>query len=144
LTLLLFGISYYAESQARQILIKLDEQKIRESEAIKQLQDLQRIAPDNPVVLNLLDVVEEHQEAQRIAELMELGHFEEAIIKAKQSRHQRLRHKVALWCLDIFIKGLENKSLPLEILKELAIWAYELDPNNPDCEYIYNEIYRRF
>jgi hypothetical protein len=132
--------SFFAELKVRQIATNLEEETINEGEAIEQLKQLKSLDPDNPMILTLLEIVQQRQELLEIYKLIDSGRFEDAIIRTKQSTDGSLRNKVAHLCLEILLDGLKNQSFSIEEVQQLALWAYQLDPEDADCLHIYQSL----
>jgi hypothetical protein len=132
--------SFVTQLKVRQISTNLEQETINEAEAIQQLKQLEKSDPDNPLILNLLEIVQQRQELLEIWTLIDSGKFEEAIIRAKQSKDSSLKNKVAHLCLEILLEGLKNQTFSLAEAQKLALWAYQLDPEDDHCLHIYQSL----
>ena len=135
--------SYFAEFKARKIAEKLSEETISNRQGLNELREIQNIDKNNPVVLELIKVVETIQESQKIDNLLEQGKFEEAIRVAKLSSDENIRFKVAELCLEIIFKQLQSDDVSYEAIQALnlfAQWAYELCPYEPTFVPVYRQL----
>lgn len=129
--------SYLAEYKAEEVREKLDNQKITNKKALEQLKQIKKIDTDNPIVIDLIEVIEFNQEIEEVDKLLKNNQFEKAVKRAKQSDSQRIRSVVAEICIDILIKGFQNRELGFDSIYNLGLWAYELCPNDPNVQEIY-------
>ncbi|MBD2354916.1 peptidase M, neutral zinc metallopeptidase site [Tolypothrix sp. FACHB-123] len=129
--------SYLAEYKAEKIREQIHQQKISLSQALKDLQEIKKIDAQNPIVLDLMEMIEFQQEIQVIEKLLKNNQFEKAVKLAKHSQQQRIRHLVADICLDILLKGFQNGDLNIEDIANLGQWAYELCPDAENVQKIY-------
>lgn len=134
------GRSYFAECKARKVAQKIGDEKISIQQGLKELKEIQNIDPNNPLALDLIEKVEIAQEEENIDRLMRQDRFEEAVRQAKRSRHESIRFMVAEICIDILLKGAENRSLSFELMHQLGHWAYELCPHEPAFMPLYSEL----
>lgn len=132
--------SYLAEYKTEKIRENLVNEKINLKTALKELNEIKSIDSNNPVLLDLIENVEVAQEAEEIEKLLNNDNFEEAVKRAKRSRHDRIRYMVAEICIDILLKGAEKNRLPYDMIRQLGRWAYELCPNEPAFKPIYIEL----
>ena len=132
--------SYFAECKARKIGQQLAKEEISPQNALSKLREIQNIDPNNYVVLDLINRLQMAQEIERIYKLMEENRFEEAVRIAKRSSHERIHFMVAETCLEILLKGVESRSLPVEAMLKLGNWAYELCPHEPAFRPLYREL----
>ncbi|NJO98803.1 MAG: hypothetical protein HC764_24700 [Pleurocapsa sp. CRU_1_2] len=51
-----------------------------------------------------------------------------------------IRFRLAEIFVDALLKGLENRSLSVEEMQQLAQWAYELCPREPAFQEIYSSL----
>ena len=132
--------SYLAEFKSAQVEEKLAKKTIGTSQAIKELNEIKKIDEHNPVVIDLVKRVEFNQELEKIDQLLKKNQFEEAVRLAKRSNYERIRCIVAEICLEILIKGVESRQLPLEMVHQLGRWAKELCPYEPAFQEIYRSL----
>ncbi|MDB9378590.1 peptidase M, neutral zinc metallopeptidase site, partial [Nodularia sphaerocarpa CS-585A2] len=132
--------SYLAEYKAEQIREQVSEEQISLDKALIQLQELQKIDPQNPIVLDLISRVKFQQELKSIEKLIRSNKFEVAVQRAKISNHQRIRTIVAEICIDILLKAIENRDLEFEDIYQLGSWAYSLCPDEPGYQEIYHSL----
>ena len=129
--------SYLAEYQAEQIREQLVAEKIQESTALQKLEEIKRIDPKNPVVLDLIDRVEITQDNRKIDALIKANKLEEAVQQAKRSRHDKIRHNLTEFFVKIFVEGFKSGELTFEDISKLGSWIYELCPEDPIVQEIY-------
>jgi hypothetical protein len=129
--------SYLAEYKAEKIREQVAEKNISLDKALKELQEIQKIDSQNPIVLDLIQRFEFQQQIEVVNKLLENNKFEEAVIFAKKSHHQRIRNIVADICLAILVKGFQNRDLGFEDISNLGRWAYELCPEEENVQEVY-------
>ena len=128
---------YYVEQKADQIRERLADEKISKSQGRRELEKLQKIDDQNPVVLDLLKVIKRSEEAEEISRLLEKPDLEAAVRKARSSDDERLRYMVAEICIKILLEGLKNDNLYREDIIKLARYAYSLCPDELEFHPIY-------
>lgn len=133
--------SYLAEYKAEQVREQLASEKISNQKALQELQALKQIDAQNSVVLDLIERVEFNQQIEEIKQLFNNNKFEEAVNRARQSRHERIRHIVAEFLIDGLVNAVNsgNADSP-EIIQQLGRWAYELCPNEPAFQEVYRQL----
>lgn len=129
--------SYLAEYKAEQIREQIANEQISPAIALRELQKIKEIDNQNPIVIDLIQRIEFNQELELIENLLKNNQFEEAVQRAKKSQHQRLRNIVSDICVDILIKGFQNRDLGFEDIYQLGYWAYELCPDDPNVQEVY-------
>ncbi|MEH2112600.1 hypothetical protein [Nostoc sp.] len=129
--------SYLAEYKAEQIREQIANEQISSATALRELQKIKEIDNQNPIVIDLIQRIEFNQELELIENLLKNNQFEEAVQRAKKSQHQRLRNIVSDICVDILIKGFQNRDLGFEDIYQLGHWAYELSPDDPNVQEVY-------
>ncbi|MFW6295947.1 MAG: tetratricopeptide repeat protein [Halothece sp.] len=129
--------TYLAGLKAEEVRKQFDDKKITIQQALKQLHELQKFDPNNPIVKELIDFLDFAQEAEEIDRLMNRNQFSEAVMLAKRSNNQKIRFGVAKICIDILIESAESRKLPPDAIQQLGRWAYELCPNEPAFQEIY-------
>ncbi|QMS89362.1 peptidase M, neutral zinc metallopeptidase site [Nostoc edaphicum CCNP1411] len=129
--------SYLAEYKAEQIREQIANEQISSATALKELQKLKEIDNQNPIVIDLIERIEFNQELELIDKLLKNNKFEEAVQRAKESQHQRIRNIVSDIFVEILIKGFQNRDLGFEDIYQLGYWAYELCPDDPNVQEIY-------
>ncbi|MDJ0594349.1 MAG: hypothetical protein QNJ72_30965 [Pleurocapsa sp. MO_226.B13] len=132
--------SYFAECKARKVAEKLSNETISYQQGLKELQKIKDIDPNNSVTLNLIETIEIDLELQEIDRLWQQSLYEEAVRRAKRSRHEQVRFKVAEVCVDILLKGAQSGNLPFEVMHQLGQWTYELCPREPAFMPIYRQL----
>lgn len=132
--------SYLAEYKAEEIRKKIVEEELSLNKALPQLKELTKIDASNPVVLDLIKIIEVAQEMEEIQQLLKRDQFEEAVARAKRSGHDKIRYWMAEICLEILLKGVEKKQLSFTFVLQLGRWAYELCPNDPNFKLIYRQL----
>lgn len=139
------SISYLAEYNAEQVREQLASEKITTQKALQELQALKQIDAQNPVVLDLIERVEFNQQIEEIQKLFNGRQIEQAVNRAKQSRHERVRHIVAEYLIDGLVNAVNsgNADSP-EIIQQLGRWAYELCPNEPAFQEVYRQLRLRY
>jgi hypothetical protein len=80
------------------------------------------------------------QELAEIHKLMEKDRFDEALRKAKNSEHQHIRYYLAEFFISTLIKGLQSGQMPIELVHQLAGYAYELCPDEEQYQEIYETL----
>lgn len=130
--------AYLAEYKAEEIRENVVNQKITNKQALKQLEQIEQIDADNPIVVDLVEGIKFNQEIEEIDKLLKNDNLEKAVNRAKQSGNQRIRSIVAEICIDILIKGFKSRELGFDSISSLGLWAYELCPDDPNAEDIYN------
>lgn len=130
--------SYLAEYKAEKIREQIYQKQISLSEALKQLQEIKKIDVQNPIVLDLIEMIQFQQEIAVIEKLLKSNQFDKAVKLAKQSQQQRIRYIVAEICIDILLKGFQNGELSIAEISNLGQWAYELCPEQENVKKIYN------
>lgn len=129
--------SYLAEYKAEQIREQIANEQISLATALRELQRIIEIDNQNPIVIDLIQRIEFKQELELIENLLKNNRFEEAVQCAKKSQHQRIRNIVSDICIEILIKGFQNRDLGFEDIYELGYWAYELCPDDPNVQEVY-------
>ncbi|MEH2194633.1 MAG: peptidase M, neutral zinc metallopeptidase site [Nostoc sp.] len=129
--------SYLAEYKAEQIREQIANEQISPAIALRELQKIKEIDNQNPIVIDLIQRIEFNQELELIENLLKNNQFEEAVQHANKSQHQRLRNIVSDICVDILIKGFQNRDLGFEDIYQLGYWAYELCPDDPNIQEVY-------
>ncbi|MEH1857952.1 MAG: hypothetical protein V7L21_08125 [Nostoc sp.] len=129
--------SYLAEYKAEQIREQIANEQLSLATALRELQKLKEIDNQNPVVIDLIQRIEFKQELELIENLLKNNQFEEAVQRAKKSQHQRIRNIVSDICVEILIKGFQNRDLGFEDIYQLGYWAYELCPDDPNVQEVY-------
>ena len=132
--------NYFAEQSAIQVGLKIDDKKISLQQGLDELRAIRNnIDRNNTTTLNLIETAEIQLELEKIDRAMQ-QEFKRAIAIAKQSRHERVRFRVAEVCIDILLKGAEEGSLNFDGMYQLAQWASELCPQEPAFMPIYNKL----
>lgn len=129
--------SYLAEYKAEKIREQVAEKKISLEQGLKELQEIQKNDSQNPVVIDLIQRIKFQQEIEVINKLLESNKFEEAVKFAKKSHHPRIRSIVADICLEILVKGFQNRDLGFDDIYNLGQWAYELCPEEENVQEVY-------
>ncbi|NJK58425.1 MAG: peptidase M, neutral zinc metallopeptidase site [Pleurocapsa sp. SU_5_0] len=134
------GRSYFAECKARKVAQNLDNKKISLQEGLNELHEIRNIDSNNSFTLDLIKKVEFSLEAEKIDRFIKQNNFEGAINLAKRSDNEMIRFRLAEIFVDALLKGLENRSLSVEEMQQLAQWAYELCPREPAFQEIYSSL----
>ncbi|MEH2081686.1 MAG: peptidase M, neutral zinc metallopeptidase site [Nostoc sp.] len=129
--------SYLAEYKAEQIREQIANEQLSLATGLRELQKLKEIDNQNPVVIDLIQRIEFQQELELIENLLKNNQFEEAVQRAKKSQAQRIRNIVSDICVEILIKGFQNRDLGFEDIYQLGYWAYELCPDDPNVQEVY-------
>ncbi|BAY27692.1 hypothetical protein NIES2100_75170 [Calothrix sp. NIES-2100] len=129
--------SYLAEYKAEKIREQISQGKISLSKALKDLEEIKKNDSQNPIVLDLIEMIEFQQEIEGIENLIKNNQLEAAVTRAKQSQLQRIRYIVAEICVDILMKGFKKGDLSFEEIYNLGQWAYELCPDEKTVQNIY-------
>ncbi len=129
--------SYLAEYQAEQIREQLVAETIQETTALQKLEQIKRIDPKNPVVIDLIDRLEIIQDARKVDELVKAHKLEQAVQQAKRSRHQKVRDNLTEFFVKVFIEGFKSGELKFEDIVKLGGWIYELSPEDSTVQEIY-------
>lgn len=132
--------SYYAEQKAIQIAQKLDDKKISFQQSLNELKELQKIDPDNSLILDLIEKVEFNLELEKINRLWQNGKYEEAIKFARRSRNEKIRFRMAECCINVILEIAGSSNPNFDIMLQLAKWAYELCPHEPAFKPIYSKL----
>ncbi|MGB3754824.1 MAG: peptidase M, neutral zinc metallopeptidase site, partial [Rivularia sp. (in: cyanobacteria)] len=132
------AISYLAEYKAEEIREKLVNQQITNNQALEQLEKIKQIDDSNPIVVDLIEKIQFNQEIEQIEKLLQNNQFEDAVKRAKKSSNPRIRSVVAEICIDILVKGFQNRELGFDNIYKLGLWAYELCPDDANVQEIYN------
>ena len=130
--------SYLAEYKAEEIREKLVNQQITNKQALEQLEKIKQIDTDNPIVVDLIEKIQFNQEIEQVEKLLQNNQFEDAVKRAKKSSNPRIRSVVAEICIDILVKGFQNRELGFDNIYKLGLWAYELCPDDANVQEIYN------
>ncbi len=88
----------------------------------------------------MIDNIEIAQAMQEIFDLLKRDLLSEAVSRAKSSKHQQVRLRLAEIYIDILIKGAETRSMPSELIYQLGRYAYELCPNEPTFQEVYRQL----
>ncbi|MEH2245019.1 hypothetical protein [Nostoc sp.] len=102
-----------------------------------ELQKIQEIDNQNPIVIDLIERIEFNRELELIDNLLKNNKFEEVVQRPNKSQYQRLRNIVSDICVEILIKGFQNRDLGFEDIYQLGYWAYELCPDDPNVQEVY-------
>ncbi|AIE73215.1 MULTISPECIES: hypothetical protein [unclassified Synechocystis] len=130
--------SYLAEYKAEAIRQQWAKDKISNDSALENFNQLKKIDPHNPVVLELCQKVKDYQDAQKFDKLIKAGNVEGLVNFAKNSSNPKIRFAAAELFIDIAIKGAENRSMDADGIRQLGKWAYEIAPHEP----AFREFYR--
>ncbi|AFZ15171.1 hypothetical protein Cri9333_4388 [Crinalium epipsammum PCC 9333] len=137
--------SYLAEYKAEAIREKLAKEKIKPSQALKDLEQVKKIDPNNPVVNALLEQVEIHKQLEEIEALFKRGEYEQMVNKAKYSRNARVKYIVAEFLVEILVEGVNNSTIrEPDLIRQLGRWAYEICPNEPAFQEVYRSLGLRY
>ncbi len=137
--------SYLAEYKSEAIREKLAKEKIKPTQALKDLEQVKKIDPNNPVVNGLLEQVETHKELEDIDNLFQQGNYERVVYKAKSSKNARVKYIVADLFINMLLKGVEKYSLrDPELIRQLGRWAYEICPHEPAFQEVYRSLGLRY
>ncbi len=137
--------SYLAEYKAEQIREKLAKEQITFSQASQELKALKQIDAQNSIVIDLIERVELSQELEEIQRLFSNRQYEEAVRRAKRSRHERVRYSVAEFIIDILVNAVNSGNLDNpEVMQQLGRWAYEICPNEPAFQEVYCTLRLRY
>ncbi|MGB3205691.1 MAG: hypothetical protein WBB28_11940, partial [Crinalium sp.] len=137
--------SYLAEYKSEAIREKLAKEKIKPTQALKDLEEVKKIDPKNPVVNALLEQVETHKELEDIDDLFKRGKYEQMVNKAKSSRNPRVKYIVAEFLVEILVEKTNNYTLTEpELILQIGRWAYEICPNEPAFQNVYHSLGLRY
>ncbi len=137
--------SYLAEYKSEAIRKKLAKEKIKPTQALKDLEQVKKIDPNNPVVNALIEQVETHKELEDIEELLKRGKYEQMVNKAKSSRNPRVKYIVAEFLVEILVEKTNNYTLTEpELILQIGRWAYEICPNEPAFQNVYHSLGLRY
>lgn len=95
------------------------------------------LCPDDPFVEEIYHF---SQELKEIEDLMKRDRFDEAIRRAKYSKHTYIQDYVADFFMMVILKGMKNQNMSFELMRQLGQWAYELCPNEPNYQLIYQQL----
>jgi hypothetical protein len=132
------AVSYLAEYKAEEIRQKLTNKQISPSQAQQKLQELTNIDSNNPVVNDIIENLEIDQEIEEIHRLFKNRQHAEMIRKARNSKRDRVRYIIAEFFIDALIEKMkEGNSNDPEIILQLGRWAYQICPDAPTFQEIY-------
>jgi len=133
--------SYLAEYKAEQLREKLVNEQISTEKALWELQEIKQIDEHNPIVLDLIDTVEFHQEIKEINRLFMSHQLEEMVRRARRSHHKRVQYAVAEFFINMLMDCVKTGKLnsPEEI-QQLGRWAYEICPHQPAFQEVYRSL----
>lgn len=86
------------------------------------------------------EVYELSQKFNKVHDLMKRENFDEAVRYAKYSNCDPLKNYLADFFILKLINGLETRRIPFDVICQLARWAYELCPNRPEYQKIYQDL----
>lgn len=133
--------SYLAEYKAEELREKLANEQISLEKALRELQEIKKIDEHNPIVKDLIENVEVAQELKEIHRLFGNNQYEAMVTRAKRTRHERVRFIVAEFFIEILVAGVSNGNLNnLEVVLQLGRWAYEICPNEPAFQEVYQSL----
>ena len=137
--------NYYVEHQASKIGLEVDDGIINFQQGLSQLKDLEKIDPGNSFAADIIKTLEVNLQLEKINHLWQQNKYEEAVIFAKSSNHEKVRFAVAEVCLEIVLHILQNESITNESLNSMQTithWAYELCPQEPSFQPVYSHLKR--
>lgn len=128
---------YLAEYKAEQVREEVASQKISKQQALQKLERIKLIDAENPVVLDLIQRIEDALSLEVIEEFLDENNLEGAVNYAKKNGKAKIKNVVADVCVDILIDGFKTRKLGFEDIYHLGRWAYELCPDDPSIQEIY-------
>jgi len=132
--------SYLAEYKTEVIREQWAKDKISDDSALDQLNQLKKIDPHNPFVLELYERVLDYKERTKFDDLMKAQEYERAINFAKNASSPRVRFSAAETFIQIALKMADDQSSEFDTIRQLGKWAYEIAPHEP----AFQEFYRVF
>lgn len=132
--------SYLAEYKAKVIVTQLAQKSISEAKALEQLNELKQLDIDNPIVTALVDEIEFKQEARELDRLLSQNKIDEAVRRAKRSRHEQIRTEMLNLLVNILNEGIQSNRLRGDDLYRLVKWAHEISPSCPDLQILYRRL----
>ena len=132
--------SYLSEYKAEEIREKLINQKISCQQALKQLREIPKIDATNPIVIDLIERVEYQQEIEDIQKLFNEQRYDQAIKKAKYSHHQQVKFSVAKFLIESLVESVKKELADYQIIQQLGQWAYEICPDEPAFQQVYQNL----
>ena len=137
--------SYFAEYKAQQIREKLVAEQITDEKAIRELEEIKRLDPQNPVVLDLIERVEIAKEIKEIDRLLKNRDLDEMVRQASRSRHEQVRYVAAEFFIDILLEAVNSgKVYDFDEIRQLGRWAYQICPDAPQFQEIYRSLGLRY
>ncbi|WP_199246412.1 hypothetical protein [[Phormidium] sp. ETS-05] len=86
------------------------------------------------------EIYELSQKFNKVHDLMKWNNFDQAVRYAKYSNCDPLKNYLADFFILKLINGLETRQIPFDVIRQLARWAYELCPNRPEYQKIYQDL----
>ncbi|AUS99873.1 peptidase M, neutral zinc metallopeptidase site [Nostoc sp. CENA543] len=129
--------AYLAEYKAEQVREELRNKQISNQKALQKLERVKLIDAENPIVLDLIQVIEDFIALDKIQELLEKNDFAGAVNYAQQNGQPKVKARLAEYYIDILIDGFKSRNLGFGNIADLGRWAYELCPDHPKVQDIY-------
>ncbi|WP_066382480.1 tetratricopeptide repeat protein [Anabaena sp. CA = ATCC 33047] len=129
--------AYLAEYKAEQVREEVANEKITKQQALEKLERIKLIDVENPIVLDLMQSIENAIALDAIKVFFDKNDLEGAVRYAKQNGQTKVKNIVAEICIDILIDGFKTRKLGFRDIYELGSWAYELNPENPTVRQMY-------
>lgn len=133
--------NYFAEQKAINIQNRIAKEKISLSTAVRELQEVKKIDPNNPLVIDLLNKINIQQELNTIHDCLEKNDYEQAVQKAKYSSHPEVKYRVAQLFIEIVFNAIKKpNSLSYQdhqILREIVSYAYRICPHEKEFLPVY-------
>ena len=95
------------------------------------------LCPDDESVKQIYEFTSELSE---IHTLMQNDQFDLAVMRAKSSENEQIKYYVAEFFFSTLIKGLESREMPIDLIQQLARWAYEICPNESQFKDFYDTL----
>jgi hypothetical protein len=130
--------SYLAEYKVEQIRSQLANEQISLTQGHKQLLELNQIDANNPFAIDLIKKLETIQEINNILDLIQRNQIEEAVRRAKYSKHQEVKYRISEILIEYLLKGAESLQMSHIEIRQWGYWAKEICPYEP----AFREIYR--
>lgn len=133
--------SYLAEGKARKVTEKLNKQEITYEQALFSLQEIKKLDADNPIVLDIIGQINMIVEEEKIGQFFKNNNFEAGMAIARLSRDYSNRYRVAEYLIRLSMEESNNLTLYYRQSKyQLILWAYELCPNEPAFQTVYQSL----
>lgn len=132
--------TFLADCKAREVGTLLADETIGREVARRRLHEILRIDGDCASARDLLRRLALVEDAERIGKLVEAGRLDAAVTEARRSPHREVKAMIAEYCMEILTS--EIRYLDPGSILQLATWAHDLCPDDPQIRDAYHTVRR--